>query len=238
MLGIPAGIAGAREIVLTTPPGPSGIIHPAILYSASLLGIERVYRCGGAQAIGAMAYGTESIPAVDKIFGPGNRYVTAAKVLVSQEGTAIDMAAGPSELAVVADDSTRPDFAAADLLSQMEHGPDSQAVLFTTVKTVAEKVIAAMAEQKKTLPRLRLINASEDSSAAVLFRTEEELIDAVNNYAPEHLILQVSNPGTMAGKIRNAGSVFLGQYSPEAAGDYASGDTYQGHRAIRIRWGN
>ncbi len=226
MLGIPAGIAGAREIVLTTPPGPSGIIHPAILYSASLLGIERVYRCGGAQAIGAMAYGTESIPAVDKIFGPGNRYVTAAKVLVSQEGTAIDMAAGPSELAVVADDSTRPDFAAADLLSQMEHGPDSQAVLFTTVKTVAEKVIAAMAEQKKTLPRLRLINASEDSSAAVLFRTEEELIDAVNNYAPEHLILQVSNPGTMAGKIRNAGSVFLGQYSPEAAGDYASGPNH------------
>jgi histidinol dehydrogenase len=226
MLGIPAKIAGCEEIILCTPPDKDGQVNEAILYTADFLGIKKVYKAGGAQAIAAMAYGTESIPQVYKIFGPGNQYVTAAKQMVSKEGIAIDMPAGPSEVAVLADASGEPAFIAADLLSQAEHGADSQVVLVTDDRNIIEKVKAELAEQLKKLPRNEIAARALQNSLYVLVKNIDEGIDLMNEYAPEHLILQVTNAEEVAVKVVNAGSVFIGPYSPEAAGDYASGTNH------------
>lgn len=226
MLGIPARLAGCKEIILCTPPDRSGLIHPAILYCAQLLGIRKIFKTGGAQAIAAMMYGTESIPKVDKIFGPGNQYVTAAKLKAAQQGIAIDMPAGPSEVAVYADDSARPAFVAADLLSQAEHGTDSQVVLVASSKKVAEAVQDAVEEQIKNLPRQEMARQSLDNSRFFVVPNQSDAIDLLNAYAAEHLILSVSNYEEVAEQVINAGSVFLGNYSPESAGDYASGTNH------------
>jgi len=226
MLGIPANIAGCNEIVICTPPDKSGNIHPAILYTASFLGITKVVKAGGAQAIAAMAYGTESVPQVYKIFGPGNQYVTAAKRLVTRDGIAIDMPAGPSEVAVLADESCNPAFVAADLLSQAEHGPDSQVLLVTTSKKVVERVNEELEKQLKQLPREQMATQALTNSLAIVVKDDEEAIALINDYAPEHLIVQTANPDKFIPLIQNAGSVFLGHYTPEAAGDYASGTNH------------
>ena len=226
MLGVPAMIAGCREIVFCTPPNEAGKIHPAILYTVDLLGINKIFKVGGAQAIAAMAYGTETIPKVDKIFGPGNQYVTAAKQLVNQAGTAIDMPAGPSEVAVVADETAFPTFIAADLLSQAEHGEDSQVVFVTTSELMQKQVQAEVEGQVKTLPRRTIAEAALANSRSILLKNEAEVIDLINAYAPEHLILAVENDETLANKIINAGSIFLGHYTPESVGDYASGTNH------------
>ncbi|MBX9853015.1 MAG: histidinol dehydrogenase [Cytophagaceae bacterium] len=226
MLGIPARIAGCEEIVLCTPPDKSGNIHPAILFAADFLKIKKIYKVGGAQAIAAMAYGTESVPQVYKIFGPGNQYVTAAKQLVARDGVAIDMPAGPSEVAVFADKSCVPSFVAADLLSQAEHGNDSQVLLVTNDKKVLEKAKLELDLQLEQLPRKVFAANSLANSKAILVKNIEEGIELINEYAPEHLILQVKNYKRVADKIINAGSVFLGNYTPEAAGDYASGTNH------------
>jgi len=226
MLGIPARLAGCREIVLCTPPGKDGCINPVILYTAQLLGIERIFKVGGAQAIAAMAYGTQSIPRVDKIFGPGNQYVTLAKQMVSTQGVAIDMPAGPSEVAVVADRRADPDFVAADLLSQAEHGADSQVICVTDDAGLIEKVGQAVADQLAELPRRAIAEKSLANSRMILMSDLDEALDFVNCYAPEHLILQTQNPEQLAEKVVNAGSVFLGAYTPESAGDYASGTNH------------
>jgi histidinol dehydrogenase len=226
MLGIPAMIAGCRDIVLCTPPQKDGTLHPAILFAAHEVGITRLFKAGGVQAIGAMAYGTESIPAVYKIFGPGNSYVTLAKQLVQQDGLSIDMPAGPSEVCVLADGSAEPAFIAADLLSQAEHGPDSQVLLVTTEAALLVRVQAELDAQLDRLPRKAMAAASLSHSRAVVFRDMDDAMDLVNAYAPEHLILCCREAGALAGKVVNAGSVFIGNYSPESVGDYASGTNH------------
>jgi histidinol dehydrogenase len=226
MLGIPAKIAGCEEVILCTPPDKEGNVNSAILYTADLLGIKKVYKAGGAQAIAAMAYGTESIPKVYKIFGPGNQYVTAAKQMVSKEGVAIDMPAGPSEVAVLADASCDPSFVAADLLSQAEHGADSQVVLVTDDKSVIAQVKTEVEKQLKQLPRKEIAAKALENSLYLLVKDMDEAMELMNEYAPEHLILQVKNADLLAAKVINAGSVFIGPYSPEAAGDYASGTNH------------
>jgi histidinol dehydrogenase len=226
MLAIPAQIAGCREIVLCTPANRDGKIDPAILYAAGFCGIDQVFRLGGAQAIASMAYGLGPVPKVDKIFGPGNSYVTIAKQLVSLDGVAIDMPAGPSELAVIADDSCDPAYIAADLLSQAEHGPDSQVVLITCSWELAEQVHNETEIQMHRLPRKDIARKSLESSLILVVSEEEQVIDLVNLYAPEHLIISTENYRDLAGNIRNAGSVFLGPDTPESAGDYASGTNH------------
>src|SRR5258706_7279121 len=225
MLGVPARLAGCREIVLCLPPAPYGKVADAILYAANLCGINNVFKVGGAQAIGAMAYGTKTIPRVYKIFGPGNRHVTSAKQIVSTD-VAIDMPAGPSEVAVLADDSCDPRFVAADLLSQAEHGPDSQVLLVTTSEKVIEDTLSEMETQLVHLPRRDIATASLANSKAILVNDLAEGIDILNEYAPEHLILAIVNADEVAEAITNAGSVFLGNYSCESAGDYASGPNH------------
>lgn len=226
MLAIPANIAGCREVILCSPPDSQGGLHPAILYAAKLVGVTRVFRVGGVQAIGAMAYGTSSIPRVYKIFGPGNQYVTCAKQLVQRHGVAIDMPAGPSEVAVFADGTADPLFVAADLLSQAEHGADSQVVLVSTAADMIRRVLAAVDGQLESLPRADIARGALANSRAVIVRDERQAMDLLNEYAPEHLILACRNAEQMAASVVNAGSVFLGHYSPESAGDYASGTNH------------
>lgn len=226
MLAIPAQLAGCKEIVLCTPPQKDGTVHPAILYAAQVAGVERIFRVGGAQAIAAMAYGTESIPATYKIFGPGNAYVTVAKQLVSRLGVAIDMPAGPSEVMVVADDTADPDFVAADLLSQAEHGADSQVVLLAYSEEMARQVMAATDRQLQDLPRRDFAAASLANSSAIVVDNDEEVLALINAYGPEHLILATASPEILAEGIINAGSVFMGHYTPESVGDYASGTNH------------
>jgi len=227
MLGIPAKIAGCMEIVLTTPPTKeNNTIHPAILYTAQLVGITRVFKAGGVQAIAAMAYGTETVPKVYKIFGPGNQYVNCAKQLVQVDGLAIDMPAGPSEVCVMADDTCNPSYVAADLLSQAEHGTDSQVLLVCANKDIVEKVSAEIEKQVKDLPRRDMIAETLKNSSAIVLQDSGEMIELVNEYAPEHLIIATWDAKETADKIINAGSVFIGNYSPESAGDYASGTNH------------
>ncbi len=226
MLGIPAKIAGCSLIAVCTPAGKDGQVNPLILYTASAIGITDIYKVGGAQAIAAMAYGTQSIPRVYKIFGPGNQYVTRAKQLVQQEGIAIDMPAGPSEVLVVADEKADPAFVASDLISQAEHGPDSQAILATSSIEVLEKVRSEVEKQTELQPRKDIINRSLENSKLILFSTVEECMAFSNEYSPEHLILNTANPRDEAEKVKNAGSVFLGPYSCESLGDYASGTNH------------
>lgn len=226
MLGVPAKIAGCKEIILCTPPNPYGKVNPAILYTAALIGINKIYMIGGAQAIAAMAYGTESVPQVYKIFGPGNQYVTAAKQLVSKEGVAIDMPAGPSEVLVYADETAIPSFVAADLLSQAEHGVDSQVVLVSSQEYIIKEVKKELKLQLVNLPRRDTAEKSLSGSMAILMTDGDQAINLINEYAAEHLILSVKDPEVVAEKIFNAGSIFLGNYSPESAGDYASGTNH------------
>jgi len=226
MLAVPAVLAGCREVVLCTPPQKDGSVHPAILYAAQLAGVRQIFRVGGAQAIAAMAYGTESIPATYKIFGPGNAYVTVAKQLVSKAGVAIDMPAGPSEVMVVADESARPEFVAADLLSQAEHGADSQVVLVCYSEQMAQAVMAATDTQLAQLPRKDFAAASLANSAAIVVANQAQALEVINAYGPEHLILAVEQAETWVEGIINAGSVFMGHYTPESVGDYASGTNH------------
>lgn len=226
MLAIPAQVAGCGEVVLCTPPGRDGKVHPAILYAARVCGVQRVFKVGGAQAVAAMAYGTESVPKVDKIFGPGNAYVTAAKQLASLSGVAIDMPAGPSEVEVLADTSCVPSFVAADLLSQAEHGPDSQAVLVTTDAAVATAVAAEVEAQLAALPRREIAAQSIANSRIIVLADVQDAIDFTNAYAPEHLIIAMEDAAAVAESAINAGSIFLGNYSCESAGDYASGTNH------------
>ena len=226
MLGVPAKIAGCSEIILCTPPANDGSINPAILYTAQLVGITKIFKVGGAQAIAAMTYGTESISQVYKIFGPGNQFVTKAKELVQQTGTAIDMPAGPSEVLVIADESCEPSFVAADLLSQSEHGADSQVILLSPSNKVIEEVINELQTQLEALPRKEIAKEALESSRAVRCETIDECIELSNYYAPEHLIIASDQAESLIEKIQNAGSVFLGNYSCESAGDYASGTNH------------
>jgi histidinol dehydrogenase len=226
MLGIPARLAGCEEVVLCTPPDPDGNINAAIVYAAQLTGITKIYKVGGAQAIAAMAYGTESIPKVYKIFGPGNQYVTKAKQLVSQHGIAIDMPAGPSEVLVLADETADPAFVAADLLSQAEHGEDSQVMLVVTDEKIIANIQSEIEKQLSTLPRKHLAEKSLQHSKVIYFDTREVAIDFSNEYAPEHLIINTHDAESLTDRIINAGSVFIGNYSPEAVGDYASGTNH------------
>ncbi len=226
MLAIPARIAGCKNIVLCTPPDRHGNINPLILYTAMIAGVTNIFRAGGAQAIAAMAYGTQTIPAVDKIFGPGNQYVTKAKELVQLDGIPIDMPAGPSEVLVIADETADPSFVAADLLSQAEHGPDSQVVMVTDNPEMIPRVKKQIDEQINRLPRKEIALKSLENSLMVQLKSPEECMDFSNLYAPEHLIISVSDPAALAGKVQNAGSVFLGKYSCESAGDYATGTNH------------
>lgn len=226
MLAIPAKIAGCSEIVLCSPPDRNGKINPYILYAARIAGVTNVYKVGGAQAVAAMAYGTESVSKVDKIFGPGNQYVVAAKQLVSLSDVAIDMPAGPSEVEVLADESSNPSFVAADLLSQAEHGADSQVLLVSTDRNMIDKVVVELEKQLEELPRKEIAAKSISHSQAIYVDNMETAISITNEYAPEHLILSVKNYNDIASKITNAGSVFLGQYACESAGDYASGTNH------------
>ena len=226
MLGIPAQIAGCSEVVLCTPPSKDGSIHPAILYAAQKVGVTEIYRCGGAQAIAAMAYGTGSIKKVDKIFGPGNQYVTAAKQLVQMDGIAIDMPAGPSEVCVLADDTANPDFVAADLLSQAEHGPDSQVLLVANDESIIEKTIKSLHAQLGLLERKEIAARALENSKAVLMKDMDDAMELVNEYAAEHLIIASEEAPRYGAMVINAGSVFLGNYAPESAGDYASGTNH------------
>lgn len=226
MLAIPAKIAGCKNIILCTPPDSDGSIHPAILYAAQVAGVNKVYKAGGSQAIAAMAYGTETVPKVYKIFGPGNQYVTAAKQLVSLRDVAIDMPAGPSEVEIIADEFANPDFIAADFLSQAEHGPDSQSILLTDSETISSRVIESINQQLSCLPRVGIATKALDNSRIIILRDKKEIIDFTNLYAPEHLIIQTVNPHEIADRIENAGSVFIGAYTPESAGDYASGTNH------------
>ena len=226
MLAIPARIAGCKEIILCTPPGKDGKINPLILYAASLTGVTGVFRTGGAQAIAAMAYGTGSIPRVDKIFGPGNQYVTKAKELIQLDGIPIDMPAGPSEVLLIADETSVPEFIAADLLSQAEHGPDSQVVLVTDSPVIIPAVRIEIDKQVKCLSRREIAVKSLDNSLLIQLSSLVDCIDFSNIYAPEHLIISTSDPSELAGKVKNAGSVFLGKYSCESAGDYATGTNH------------
>ena len=226
MLGIPAKIAGCKEIILCSPPNKEGKLHPAILYAAKLVGVTEIFKAGGAQAIGAMAYGTATIPKVYKIFGPGNQYVTCAKQLVQKDGVAIDMPAGPSEVAVLADETAVPAFVAADLLSQAEHGNDSQSILVTTSEKLATETKVEIDRQLAVLPRKEIATISIQNSKIFLVKELKEGIDLINEYAPEHLIISCEDDESIAEKIVNAGSIFLGNYSPESVGDYASGTNH------------
>lgn len=226
MLATPAKIAGCREIVLCTPPDRQGNVNPAILVAAHVAGVSKIFKIGGVQAIGAMAYGTDSVPKVSKIFGPGNQYVMAAKQIVSLHDVAIDMPAGPSEVAIVADESANPVFVAADFLSQAEHGVDSQAVLVTTSQSMLKAVDEEVKRQLQLLPRKEIASKALENSRLIYVETLDEAIEIINDYAPEHLILAVNDYMSVAGRIVNAGSVFLGNYSCESAGDYASGTNH------------
>lgn len=226
MLAIPASIAGCKELVLCTPPMQNGRVHPAVLYAAGVAGVKRVFKIGGVQAIAAMAYGTESVPRVYKIFGPGNQYVTAAKQLVSLRQVAIDMPAGPSEVEVLADETANPTFVAADLLSQAEHGADSQAVLISTSEKLIEEVEREVARQLAELPRQEIAAKALQWSKLIVVRTMEEAMAMTNAYAPEHLIIEAADYLTLAQQVEHAGSVFLGSLTPESAGDYASGTNH------------
>lgn len=226
MLAVPAQIAGCNEIILCTPPNEEGEVHPAILFAASLTGITKIFAVGGIQAIGAMTFGTETIPKVDKIFGPGNQYVMAAKRSAQYYGTAIDMPAGPSELLVIADETCNPSFVAADLLSQAEHGPDSQVILLSDNKRVIKAVNKEIDSQLEALPRKDIATQALKNSKAILFKDLDECVDFSNFYAPEHLIVATENPVLLSRKVTTAGSVFLGHYSCESAGDYASGTNH------------
>lgn len=226
MLAIPAKIAGCKNILVTTPANKNGDVDNAVLFVADILGLKKIYKGGGAQAIAALAYGTQTVEKVDKIFGPGNQYVTCAKKLVNIDGVSIDMLAGPSELAVYADDTCVPEFVAADLLSQAEHGPDSQVVLVAANQQIIEKVILQINEQLPLLPRLKIIERSLLNRRFLVIENEEEAFDFLNDYAPEHLIIASENAEELSEKVINAGSVFLGNLSPESAGDYASGTNH------------
>jgi histidinol dehydrogenase len=226
MLGIPASLAGCREIVLCSPPDETGKINPAILYAASVVGVTKVFRIGGAQAIAAMAYGTESVPKVYKIFGPGNQYVTKAKQLALEEGVSIDMPAGPSEVLVLADETANASFVAADLLSQAEHGEDSQVILVLMNESLVDNIKKEIENQLITLPRKAIAEKALAHSRVVVLSDRSSAIEFINEYAPEHLIINTKHPDEVADKIINAGSVFLGNYSPEAIGDYASGTNH------------
>ena len=226
MLGIPAGIAECREVILCTPPNKEGKIHPAVLYAAKVAGIHRIFKIGGSQAIAAMAYGTETVPKVYKIFGPGNQYVTAAKQLVSLRDVAIDMPAGPSEVEVIADETANPVYIAADLLSQAEHGVDSQVLLLTVSEKIIEPVLAQIDLQLEQLPRKEIARKALENSKIILLNSLEEAVEMTNEYAPEHLIISTRFYLGVADNIINAGSVFLGNYTPESAGDYASGTNH------------
>jgi len=226
MLGVPAFVAGCKDVILCTPVSKEGSIHPAILYAASKVGVQAIYKIGGAQAIGAMAYGTSTIKKVDKIFGPGNQYVTAAKQLVQLEGTAIDMPAGPSEVCVVADATANSDYIAADLLSQAEHGVDSQVLLICNDAAMIEKVGQAVETQLNLLPRKKIAQQALDNSKSILVSNMDEAMLISNQYAPEHLIIAADQAEVLAAQVINAGSVFLGHYTPESAGDYASGTNH------------
>lgn len=226
MLAVPAHIAGCKEIVLCTPPNREGKVHPAILFAAETAGVSKIFKAGGIQAIAAMAYGTESVPKVYKIFGPGNQYVTAAKQLVSLKDVAIDMPAGPSEVEVIADGTANPDFIAADFLSQAEHGADSQAMLVTSAESIVSPVVAAIQQQLSELSRKDITAKALEHSRIIVLKDEQEVIAFTNMYAPEHLIIQTENCAHIAEQIENAGSVFMGPYTPESAGDYASGTNH------------
>ena len=226
MLGIPAKLAGCGEIIVCTPQGKDGKVNPLILYTANLLGIADIFSVGGAQAIAAMAYGTETIPEVYKIFGPGNQYVTKAKELIQHDGIAIDMPAGPSEVLVIADDNASAEFVAADLLSQAEHGPDSQVIMLTTSNITLEKVKSEVDKQVQLLPRKDIALKALENSRLILLPTIDDCIDFSNLYAPEHLIINICDANSVTGMIKNAGSVFLGSFSCESAGDYASGTNH------------
>ena len=226
MLATPAKIAGCADIVLCSPPSREGKLHPAILYAARVAGVDRIFKCGGVQAIGAMAYGTETVPKVSKIFGPGNQFVTCAKQQVSMTDVAIDMPAGPSEVAIVADRTCHPRYVAADMLSQAEHGMDSQSILFTDSEQVAHDVLSEVEAQLEALPRKDMASESLKHSRIVVLRDMEEAFDICNEYAPEHLILAMDSALEWTDKVVNAGSVFLGHYSCESAGDYASGTNH------------
>ena len=226
MLAVPAQLAGCKEIVLCTPPQKDGTVHPAVLYSAQVAGVTQIFKAGGAQAIAAMTYGTESIPAVSKIFGPGNQYVTAAKMLAQQAGIPIDMPAGPSEVCVMADDSANPKYVAADLLSQAEHGADSQVLLVATPDFNMQALQAELAEQLSRLPRNAMAAAALENSTAVVLANIDDMLELVNEYAAEHLIISMNNATAIAEHVINAGSVFIGHLSPESVGDYASGTNH------------
>ena len=226
MLAVPAYIAGCRERILCTPPAADGSVHPAILYAARQAEVTAVYKLGGVQAIGAMAYGTQSVPKVYKIFGPGNQYVTMAKQLVANRDVAIDMPAGPSEVEVIADATASPAFVAADFLSQAEHGADSQSLLVTTDEAFIDRFTAELERQLSELPRRDLASRSVANSKVILLKDYDEVMEFTNVYAPEHLIIQTANFSELADRVRNAGSVFLGAYTPESAGDYASGTNH------------
>ncbi|MCR5820632.1 MAG: histidinol dehydrogenase [Bacteroidaceae bacterium] len=226
MLATPARIAGCKRIVLCTPPQKDGSVHPAILVAAHIAGVSEVFKAGGVQAIGAMAYGTESVPKVAKIFGPGNQYVQCAKQLVSLSDVAIDMPAGPSEVCVIADETANAAFVAADLLSQAEHGADSQVLLITTSSVLFNSIQKEIETQLNQLPRKDIATAALDNSRCVLVRTIDEAISLSNQYAPEHLIIETADAGEIARQVTNAGSVFIGHLTPESAGDYASGTNH------------
>ncbi len=226
MLAIPAQIAGCKEIVLCTPPNKEGKVHPAVLFAAKTAGVNKIFKIGGVQAIASMAYGTQSVPKVYKIFGPGNQYVTAAKQMVSLKEVAIDMPAGPSEVEVLADETANPQFVASDLLSQAEHGVDSQAILVTTSEALADKVMAEVDVQLAQLPRKEIAEKSVANSKIFIVKDMQEAIAISNSYAPEHLIISANGYREIAEQIDNAGSIFLGYYTPESAGDYASGTNH------------
>ena len=226
MLAVPATIAGCKEIVLCTPPDKKGKINPAILYTAKLCGVTKIYKIGGIQAIAAMTFGTETVPSVYKIFGPGNQYVTVAKQLATKYNVAIDMPAGPSELLVYADDTANPAFVASDLLSQAEHGPDSQVILVSTSEKIIKEVEKEVEAQLEQLPRKDITAQSIANSKLILIKTEEEALEMINEYAPEHFIVISENEDYFVSNIQNAGSVFIGNYTPESAGDYASGTNH------------
>jgi histidinol dehydrogenase len=226
MLGIPAKLAGCKEIIVCTPPGKDGKVSPLILFTAQLIGISEIFKAGGAQAIAGMAFGTETIPKVYKIFGPGNQYVTKAKALVQQEGIAIDIPAGPSEVLVIADNQAEPEFVAADLLSQAEHGPDSQVIMLTDDMILLDRVRSEVDKQVKLLPRKDIAMKALANSQLILLSTLEDCSDFSNQYAPEHLIINTVNPDSFVNRVRNAGSVFIGKFSCESAGDYASGTNH------------
>ena len=226
MLAIPARLAGCRKIVLCTPPGKDGKVHPAILYAASISGVTEIYKVGGAQAIAAMAFGTESVPRVSKIFGPGNRFVMEAKQQVSLGAAAIDMPAGPSEVMIIADGSADAEFVASDFLSQAEHGPDSQSILLTSDVSLAERLPEVIEQCLAKLPRQEMMRRSLSHSHVILLADDDEIMAFANEYAPEHLIINTANADALAERVINAGSVFIGPYSPESAGDYASGTNH------------